>query len=163
MAINSFGLFGGDQPGGYNSRNYELQRQLQARQQQLGELDRMPSLSASQQEKRQQLLHAVDHLSGQLNPKTDDTSRTSSSATGLNSIGRRDTEDGIVIPKNRMDVAKAYANMDPAAKRRPTPGYAPNEYTNSGNITYKNPQRYDGAATTPGDTYLKGFFVDIKL
>ena len=60
MGINSYGLFGNSQPGSsYNDRNYELQRQLQARQQQLGDLDRMPSLSAAQQEKRQQLLHAV--------------------------------------------------------------------------------------------------------
>ena len=160
MAINSYGLFGGGQPGGsYSGRNYELQRQLKAREQQLGELDRMPSLSAAQQEKRQQLLHAVDHLNGELNPKT----APKPSDSSLNAIGRRDTEDGIVIPKNKMDVAKAYANMDPNAKRRPNPGYAQNEYTNSGSITYKNPQRYDGSATTPGDTYLKGFFVDIKL
>ena len=65
MAINSFGLFNSGQSGSpYEGRNYELQRQLQARQQQLGELERMPSLSAAQQEKREQLLHAVDHLSG---------------------------------------------------------------------------------------------------
>ncbi len=161
MAINSYGLFNNGQPGGsYNDRNYELQRQLQARQQQLGELDRMPSLSAAQQEKRQQLLHAVDHLSEKLGPKD---ASAEVSKTQLNSVGRRDTEDGIVIPKNRMDVAKAYANMDPAARKRPNPGYAQNEYTNSGNVTYRNPGRYDGSATTPQDTYLKGFFVDIKL
>ena len=161
MAINSFGLFGGGQPGSeYSGRNYELQRQLQARQQQLGELDRMPSLSAAQQEKRKQLLNAVDHLSGELNPKS---ASTEASSHQLNAIGRRDTEDGIVIPKNKMDVAKAYANMDPNARKRPNPGYVQNEYSNSGTITYKNPGRYDGSATTPGDTYLKGFFVDIKL
>ena len=160
MGINSYGLFGGGRPqDSYNDRNYELQRQLQARQQQLGELDRMPSLSAAQQEKRRQLLNAVDHLTGELNP----AKGTSASETSLNGIGRRDTEDGIVIPKNRMDVAKAYANMDPNAKKRPNPGYAQNEYSNSGSITYKNPTRYDGGATTPQDTYLKGFFVDIKL
>lgn len=161
MGINSYGLFGGGQAGNeYSGRNYELQRQLQARQQQLGELDRMPSLSAAQQEKRKQLLNAVDHLSGELKPKSGSAGDTGQQ---LNSIGRRDTEDGIVIPKNKMDVAKAYASMDPNAKKRPNPGYAQNEYTNSGSITYKNPGRYDGSATTPGDTYLKGFFVDIKL
>ena len=159
MGINSYGLFGNNQPqGSYNDRNYELKRQLQARQQQLGELDRMPSLSAAQQEKRQQLLHAVDHLSEKINPKSGEAS-----SSDLNSIGRRDTQDGIVIPKNKMDVARAYASMDPNAKRRPNPGYAQNEYSNSGSVTYKNPGRYDGTATTPGDTYLKGFFVDIKL
>ena len=140
-----------------------MQRQLEKRQQQLGELDRMPSLSAAQQEKRQQLLHAVDHLSGKLNPKAESSTGAAVDSSSLNSIGRRDTEDGIMIPKNRMDVAKAYSSMDPRAVRRPNPGYAQNEYTNSGNNTYKNPQRYDGTATTPGDTYLKGFFVDIKL
>ena len=161
MGINSYGLFGGGQPGNdYNGRNYELTRQLQTRQQQLGELDRMPSLSAAQQEKRKQLLNAVDHLSGELKPKS---TPEQSSGQQLNAVGRRDREDGIVIPKNKMDVAKAYANMDPNAKKRPNPGYAQNEYTNSGSITYKNPGRYDGSATTPGDTYLKGFFVDIKL
>lgn len=164
MGINSYGLFNNGQSGSpYSGRNYELQRQLEKRQQQLGELDRMPSLSAAQQEKRQQLLHAVDHLSGKLNPKVESANTPAKDTASLNALGRRDTEDGIMIPKNRMEVAKAYSSMDPAAKRRPNPGYAQNEYTNSGNITYKNPQRYDGSATTPGDTYLKGFFVDIKL
>ncbi len=163
MAINSFGLFNSGQSGSpYEGRNYELQRQLQARQQQLGELERMPSLSAAQQEKREQLLHAVDHLSGKLSPK-DAVAPAAETGAGLNGIGRRDTEDGIVIPKAKMDAAKAYSDMDPRAKRRPNPGYAQNEYTNSGTITYKNPGRYDGTATTPQDTYLKGFFVDIKL
>ncbi|MBO4890714.1 MAG: hypothetical protein J5574_06945 [Lachnospiraceae bacterium] len=164
MGINSYGLFNNGQSGSpYSGRNYELQRQLEKRQQQLGELDRMPSLSAAQQEKRQQLLHAVDHLSGKLNPKAETSTGQAGESSSLNSIGRRDTEDGIMIPKNRMDVAKAYSSMDPRATRRPNPGYAQNEYTNSGTNTYKNPQRYDGTATTPGDTYLKGFFVDIKL
>ena len=64
MGINSYGLFSGGSAGSpYNDRNYELQRQLQARQHQLDDLDKMPSLSPSQQAKRQQLLHAVDHLS----------------------------------------------------------------------------------------------------
>ena len=30
-------------------------------------------------------------------------------------------------------------------------------------VTYKNPGHYDGTVTTPQDTYLKGFFVDIRL
>ncbi len=147
MAINPYGLFNNGQSGSpYNDRNYELKRQLETRQQQLSDLDKMPSLSASQKEKREQLLHAVDHLS-----------------TSLNSVGRRDREDGIMIPKAKMDAANAYAKLTPGAKKRPQTGYADNEYSNSGQVTYKNPQRYDGNATTPGDTYLKGFFVDIKL
>ena len=116
----------------------------------------MPSLTAQQQEKRAQLLHAVDTLSGKLSPSEN------AGNNSLNSIGNRDTADGIVIPKSKMDAANAYSKMDPAAGKRRT-GYAGNEYTNSGNITYKNPGRYDGSATTPQDTYLKGFFVDIKL
>ena len=143
MGINSYGLFNNGQSGSpYSGRNYELQRQLEKRQQQLGEIDRMPSLSAA---------------------KVESANTPAKDTASYNAVGRRDTEDGIMIPKNRMEVAKAYSSMDPAAKRRPNPGYAQNEYTNSGNITYKNPQRYDGSATTPGDTYLKGFFVDIKL
>ena len=164
MGINSYGLFNNGQSGSpYSDRNYELQRQLEARQQQLNDLDKMPSLTARQQEKREQLLHAVDHLSGRLNPTpvTKPAANTESATSGLNSIGRRDTEDGIVIPKSKMDVANAYSKMSPNS--RPRQGYAQNEYTNSGNITYKNPGRYDGNATTPQDTYLKGFFVDIKL
>ncbi len=164
MSINSYGLFNNGQSGSpYSDRNYELQRQLEARQQQLSDLDKMPSLTARQQEKREQLLHAVDHLSGRLNPTpaTKPASNTESATSGLNSIGRRDTEDGIVIPKSKMDAANAYSKMTPNSK--PRTGYAQNEYTNSGNITYKNPGRYDGNATTPQDTYLKGFFVDIKL
>ena len=166
MGINSYGLFNNGQSGSpYSDRNYELQRQLEARQQQLNDLDKMPSLTARQQEKREQLLHAVDHLSGRLNPpaaapKTTGTDKASS-VSGLNSIGRRDTEDGIMIPKSKMDAANAYSKLTPNS--RPRTGYAQNEYTNSGNITYKNPGRYDGNATTPQDTYLKGFFVDIKL
>ena len=160
MGINSYGLFSNNQPqGSYNDRNYELQRQLEARKQQLGDLDRMPSLTAAQQEKRRQLLNAVDHLSGSLNPES---KATSPSSGNLNSVGRRDLEDGIVIPKSRMEVSNAYSKMTPQ-KSRPRPGYAENEYTNSGSVTYKNPGRYDGSATTPQDTYLKGFFVDIKL
>ncbi len=160
MAINSYGLFNnGQSQSPYSGRNYELQRQLQARQEQLGELDRMPSLSAAQQEKRHQLLNAVDHLSNELDP----TKGVKSADSSLKAVGHRDTEDGIVIPKNKMDAARAYSSMDPATKRRPATGYAQNEYSNSGAITYKNPSRYDGSATTPGDTYLKGFFVDIKL
>lgn len=166
MGINSYGLFSGGSAGSpYNDRNYELQRQLQARQHQLDDLDKMPSLSPSQQAKRQQLLHAVDHLSGKLNPKpevtntpTDDTA----ASLKLNSIGRRDTEDGIMIPKSKMDAATAYSKMTPSSGRGRV-GYADNEYSNSGSVTYKNPGRYDGNATTPQDTYLKGFFVDIKL
>jgi hypothetical protein len=164
MGINSYGLFNNGQSGSpYSDRNYELQRQLEARQQQLSDLDKMPSLTARQQEKREQLLHAVDHLSGRLNPApaTKPATDTGSATSGLNSIGRRDTEDGIVIPKSKMDAANAYSKMTPNS--RPRAGYAQNEYTNSGNITYKNPGRYDGNATTPQDTYLKGFFVDIKL
>ena len=164
MGINSYGLFNNGQSGSpYSDRNYELQRQLEARQQQLSDLDKMPSLTARQQEKREQLLHAVDHLSGRLNPTpaTKPASNTESATSGLNIIGRRDTEDGIVIPKSKMDAANAYSKMTPNS--RPRAGYAQNEYTNSGNITYKNPGRYDGNATTPQDTYLKGFFVDIKL
>ena len=165
MGINSYGLFGGQGAGSpYNDRNYELQRQLQARQHQLDDLDRMPSLSPSQQAKRQQLLHAVDHLTGRLNPKQDVTDATaeSSASQRLNSIGRRDTEDGIVIPKSKMDATSAYAKLTPASGRSRT-SYGDSEYSNSGSVTYKNPSRYDGSATTPGDTYLKGFFVDIKL
>ena len=159
MGINSYGLFQNAQSGSsYNDRNYELQRQLQARQQQLGDLDRMPSLSAAQKEKREQLLHAVDHLSGKLNP-TPAVSNKTDAASDLKPIGRRETEDGIVFAKPKADAAGAYSKMTPRSK----PGYAQNEYSNSGNVTYKNPQRYDGNATTPGDTYLKGFFVDIKL
>ena len=157
MGINSYGLFGNGQPGGSYNRNYELQRQLDTRKQQLSDLDRMPVLSASQQEKRKQLLNAVDHLSGKLS--TDNVKSSASSSDALRPIGRRDTEDGIVIPKNKMDASKAYSAMQPRKKN----GYADNEYSNSDKITYKNPQRYDGNATTPGDTYLKGFFVDIKL
>ena len=155
MGINSYGLFNNGQSGSpYNDRNYELQRQLQARQQQLSDLDKMPVLSAAQQEKRQQLLNAVDHLSGKLNPpKSTQTPSSTDPSANLKSIGRRETEDGIVIPKPKMDVSNT----------RPRIGYASNEYTNSGNITYKNPGRYDGNATTPQDTYLKGFFLDIKL
>ena len=156
MGINSYGLFGNGQSGPYNNRNYELERQLQTRQQQLNDLDKMPSLTAQQQEKRAQLLNAVDTLSGKLSPAEKNGQQN------LNSIGNRDTADGIVIPKSKMDAANAYSKMDPAAGKRRT-GYAGNEYTNSGNITYKNPGRYDGSATTPQDTYLKGFFVDIKL
>ena len=160
MGINSYGLFGNGQPtGSYNDRNYELQRQLEARKQQLGDLDRMPSLSVAQQEKRKQLLNAVDHLSGQLEPKP---AAARPAAQSLNSVGRRDLEDGIVIPKSRMEASNAYSKMTPQ-KRRPNPGYADNEYSNSGSVTYKNPGRSDGSATTPQDTYLKGFFVDIKL
>ena len=156
MGINSYGLFSNGQSGPYNNRNYELERQLQTRQQQLSDLDKMPSLTAQQLEKREQLLHAVDHLSGKINPaeKTEQTN--------LNSIGNRDTADGIVIPKSKMDASNAYSKMTPDSGKRRT-GYAGNEYTNSGTITYKNPGRYDGSATTPQDTYLKGFFVDIKL
>lgn len=154
MGINSYGLFNSGQSGSpYNDRNYELKRQLEARQQQLGELDRMPSLSAAQLEKREQLLHAVDHLSG----------RIEGNDTHLNAVGRRDTEDGIMIPKSRMDASKAYQSITGQKPKRPNTGYAESEYTNSGKITYKNPGRYDGSATTPQDTYLKGFFVDIKL
>ena len=161
MGINSYGLFNNGQSGSpYNDRNYELKRQLEARQQQLNDLDKMPSLTARQQEKREQLLHAVDHLSGRLNPPAP-AKAAQENTSSLNSIGRRDTEDGIVIPKSKMDVANAYSKMTPNS--RPRTGYAQNEYTNSGNITYKNPGRYDGSATTPQDTYLKGFFVDIKL
>ena len=156
MGINSYGLFGNGQSGPYNNRNYELERQLHTRQQQLSDLDKMPSLTAQQQEKRAQLLNAVDTLSGKLSPAEKNGQQN------LNSIGNRDTADGIVIPKSKMDAANAYSKMDPAAGKRRT-GYAGNEYTNSGNITYKNPGRYDGSATTPQDTYLKGFFVDIKL
>ena len=156
MGINSYGLFGNGQSGPYNNRNYELERQLHTRQQQLSDLDKMPSLTAQQQEKRAQLLNAVDTLSGKLSPAEQ------TGQQNLNSIGNRDTADGIVIPKSKMDAANAYSKMDPAAGKRRT-GYAGNEYTNSGNITYKNPGRYDGSATTPQDTYLKGFFVDIKL
>ncbi|MCR5590257.1 MAG: hypothetical protein K6F73_01865 [Lachnospiraceae bacterium] len=160
MGISSYGLFDNGQSGSpYNDRNYELQRQLQARQQQLSDLDKMPSLTAAQQEKRQQLLHAVDHLSGKLDP----ASGASKTDTGLNHIGRRELEDGIVIPKSKMDAANAYSTMTGRTRPRPNPGYAENEYSNSGTVTYKNPGRYDGSATTPGDTYLKGFFVDIKL
>ena len=156
MGINSYGLFGNGQSGPYNNRNYELERQLHTRQQQLSDLDMMPSLTAQQQEKRAQLLNAVDTLSGKLSPAE------KTGQQNLNSIGNRDTADGIVIPKSKMDAANAYSKMDPAAGKRRT-GYAGNEFTNSGNITYKNPGRYDGSATTPQDTYLKGFFVDIKL
>lgn len=156
MGINSYGLFGNGQSGPYNNRNYELERQLHTRQQQLSDLDKMPSLTAQQQEKRAQLLNAVDTLSGKLSPAEKNGQQN------LNSIGNRDTADGIVIPKSKMDAANAYSKMDPAAGKRRT-GYAGNEFTNSGNITYKNPGRYDGSATTPQDTYLKGFFVDIKL
>ena len=164
MGINSYGLFNNGQSGSpYNDRNYELQRQLDARRQQLGELDRMPSLSAAQQQKRQQLLNAVDQLSGKLNPADAAKAPENTSSASLNSIGRRDTEDGIVIPKNKMDAARAYSAITGSKPKRPTPGYADNEYSNSGTVTYKNPGRYDGGATTPGDTYLKGFFVDIKL
>ena len=160
MGINSYGLFNNGQSGSpYNDRNYELQRQLQARQQQLSDLEKMPSLSAAQQEKRQQLLHAVDHLSGRLNPEA----KQSDPSSGLKPIGRRDLEDGIVIPKSRMDASKAYSKMTGKTVQRTPGGYAQSEYTNSGNVTYKNPGRYDGNATTPQDTYLKGFFVDIKL
>ena len=156
MGINSYGLFGNGQSGPYNNRNYELERQLHTRQQQLSDLDKMPSLTAQQQEKRAQLLNAVDTLSGKLSPAEKNGQQN------LNSIGNRDTADGIVIPKSKLNAANAYSKMDPAAGKRRT-GYAGNEYTNSGNITYKNPGRYDGSATTPQDTYLKGFFVDIKL
>ncbi len=162
MGINSYGLFGSNQNGSsYNSRNYELQRQLEARQHQLDDLDKMPSLSAAQQEKRKQLLHAVDHLSDRLDARSSQSKATDQTA-GLNGIGRRELEDGIVIRKPRIDAANAYSRMTPQNKR-PQPGYADNEYSNSGSVTYKNPGRYDGTATTPGDTYLKGFFVDIKL
>ena len=158
MGINPYGLFNSGQSGSpYNNRKYELERQLQARQQQLDELEKMPSLSARQLEKREQLLHAVDTLSGKINPPEKNTQ------TELNSIGNRDTADGIVIPKSKMEAANAYSKMDPAAGKRRSSGYAGNEYSNSGTITYKNPGRYDGNATTPQDTYLKGFFVDIKL
>ena len=156
MGINSYSLFGNGQSGPYNNRNYELERQLQTRQQQLSELEKMPSLTAAQQEKRAQLLNAVDHLSGRINPPE------KSVQTDLKGIGNRDTEDGIVIPKSKMDASAAYSKMTPDSVKRRS-GYAGNEYTNSGNITYKNPGRYDGNATTPQDTYLKGFFVDIKL
>ncbi len=161
MAINPYGLFSNGQSGSpYNDRSYELKRQLETRQHQLSELDKMPSLSAAQQEKREQLLHAVNQLSGKLEPKKDAAVESTSS---LNSVGRRDREDGIMIPKAKMDAANAYAKLTPGAKKRPQGGYAENEYSNSDRVTYKNPQRYDGSATTPGDTYLKGFFVDIKL
>ncbi|MCR5405311.1 MAG: hypothetical protein K6E88_00845 [Lachnospiraceae bacterium] len=161
MSINSYGLFNNGQSGSpYNDRNYELQRQLEARKQQLGDLDRMPSLTAAQQQKRQQLLNAVDQLSGKLEGKTGTVSDKTSS---LNSIGRRDTEDGIVIPKHKMEAVNAYSQIAGSRPKRPNPGYAENEYSNSDRVIYKNPGRYDGSATTPGDTYLKGFFVDIKL
>lgn len=161
MGINSYSLFNNGQSGSpYNDRNYELQRQLETRKQQLGDLDRMPSLSATQQQKRQQLLNAVDHLSGKLeNVSGSSPDKTS----GLNSIGRRDTADGIVIPKHKMDAVNAYSGITGSKPKRPNPVYADNEYSNSDKVTYKNPGRYDGSATTPGDTYLKGFFVDIKL
>ena len=163
MAINSYGLFNSGQSGSpYGDRNYELQRQLQARKQQLSDLDRMPVLSASQQEKRRQLLNAVDTLSGKLEPKVTAPEKAATS-DGLKSIGRRDREDGIVIPKSKMDAANAYSKLSGNRQKRPSSGYADNEYTNSGQMTYKNPGRFDGSATTPGDTYLKGFFVDIKL
>ncbi len=164
MGINSYGLFNSGQSGSpYNDRNYELQRQLDARRHQLDDLDRMPSLSAAQQEKRKQLLNAVDQLSDKLSPKDAAKDTSTASSSSLNSIGRRYTEDGIVIPKNKMDAANAYSKIAGNRPKRPNPGYADNEYSNSGTVTYKNPGRYDGNATTPGDTYLKGFFVDIKL
>ena len=161
MGINSYGLFNSGQSGSpYGDRNYELQRQLQARQQQLSDLDKMPVLSAAQQEKRRQLLDAVDHLSGKLDPKQDQNSSQIKTGTdGLKSVGRRELEDGIVIAKPKMDAQNTASST---GMRRRT-GYAENEYTNSGSVTYKNPGRYDGSATTPQDTYLKGFFVDIKL
>lgn len=77
----------------------------------------------------------------------------------LDTLNSRDTLSTDQLKKR--DQLQSAVNHLQSSLSKYESGSGPDGKANS--VTYKNPGHYDGNATTPQDTYLKGFFVDIRL
>lgn len=139
MGINPYGLFSGLESNNSSGSDYELRRQLQARQSQLEELSRKQSLSDADNRKREQLNNAISQLSGRLERR--------------NNPGQSSVPDNAVtrIPSNNNQSVSKPSN---------------NPYTQNfteGTVLAKSPYKAPSAADNVSSDYLKGFFLDIKI
>lgn len=181
MGINTNGLFSQMQSNSaYSGRGYELRRQLEVRREQLEKLEGQDTLNETQLKKRDQLQSAVNHLQGSLS-KIESPVTKGKDITSLDSQNTLPEEGQAVIKSPRSVAgysvagysASGYTSTGYSASGYTSPGYSASGYSVAGytqaqykdteSVTYKNPGHYDGNATTPQDTYLKGFFLDIRL
>lgn len=144
MGIHPYGLFGTNESNNPFGSDYELKRQLAARQAQLNALSKKDTLSSEDEKRKSQLNNAVNQLSTRINrtaPKTDsgpfnDESDITKSPSLVSS------PDGRIIAKSPSPVSSSYGMF--VAK-------SPSTVT----TTDYSPKR--------NDDYLKGFFLDIKI
>lgn len=142
MGIHPYGLFGTTESNNAFGANYELKRQLQTRKAQLDELSKKESLSDSDLKRQEQLTNTVSKLSDKLN-KTSETDNYNSN--------RRTFVEGTVIAKP-SPYANAISNQNA------------NTTVNSqiAKVTANN-QAAKPPVNNIDNSYLKGFFLDIKI
>jgi len=145
MGIHPYGLFGTNESNTPFGSDYELRRQLAARQAQLNALNKRESLSDNELKQKDQLTNAVNHLSSKINKAagTNPTASISSSSDSRsNSISTKGTtpatQSDSIPPEGRVVV------KSPSGSAIPSSG--------------------SHASTMPasGD-HLKGFFLDLKI
>lgn len=142
MGIHPYGLFGTNESNNPFGPDYELKRQLAARQAQLSELSRKDSLSSDDEKRRSQLNNAVNQLQNRINkaagnnPTANSRLSESKSPDFKSSI---DTAEGKVIVKSPATTSRASAIYPkPIANTTPVQKNIPNDH-------------------------LKGFFLDLKI
>ena len=156
MGIHPYGLFGTNESNNPFGSDYELKRQLAARQAQLDALNSRQSLSDDDKKRQGQLNNAVNQLQNRINKAAgantqaaaDSYKKGASYQSSASDAQTNASDDGIII-------AKSQSGNTLSAKPESL----------SVSSLYARPQNSAGqtTASNPGGDYLKGFFLDLKI
>lgn len=138
MGIHPYGLFGTNESNNPFGADYELKRQLAARQAQLSELSNKSQLTPNDEKRKEQLQNAVNQLTNRLYK---DSSTASDSPKNERSTNAPTNETP------QKNVAKIYAEGTVTPKATSAGVYGKNQ----------------SSPNTLNNDYLKGFFLDLKI
>ena len=140
MGIHPYGLFGTYESNTPFGKNYEIQHQLDVRQAQLNALSKKTNLSDDDIAKKEQLNKTINMLSNKLGNNAS-TAATSQSNANENSFAQQ-TKNA----SNTIAGSKAIFPEGSVVSKNQNAGiYSPNQ------------------VTSQDASYLKGFFIDLKL
>lgn len=165
MGIHPYGLFGTYESNTPFGKNYEIQHQLDVRQAQLNALSKKTNLSDDDIAKKEQLNKTINMLSNKLgnNASTAATSQSNANENSFtqqtkNARNTSETHSVSLGKNNNVSVSSASSATSTIAGSKAIfpEGSVISKNQNAG--IYSPTQ-----VTTQDSSYLKGFFIDLKL